>query len=210
MNKTINQLPVKTNLQTSMKPLPRGIFNPPDTSEEFMTTAEQRPNRPIEKITKYYPAFHRVVLRSTDTTIKTETATTMTYTFPSIVIGERLSNSPAILNVESFNIQDKSSTGALAKELIEIKLENVAQFRSYDSASRTTANTIAVVSGSSFWNMPTSSATGVQITALNQLQYQPMVISLRKTGSAWNIDFMNTAEWVLVLNVCSLDENTPL
>lgn len=205
----INQPSVRPNLQTSMRPLPRGIFTPPDANEEFMTTAEQRPNRQIEKITKYYPAYHRVVLRSTDTTLKTENNNVMIYTFPSIVIGERLSNSPAILNVESFNIQDKTTAG-LSKELIEIKLNNIAQFRSYDSSTKSTANTIAVVNGSNFWNLPTSTATGVQITALNQLQYQPMVVSLRKTGSAWSVDSMNTAEWVLVLNVCSLDSDTPL
>lgn len=204
------QLAVKPNVQTSIRPLPKATFNPVDDNEEFITTNELSRGRMIEKISKNYPAYHRIVLRRSEASLTSSIdANTQQFTFINVSIGERISNSPAILSVESFAIQDKTTTG-LNKEIIEIGLRGMPQFRSFDSATKTTTELIGLVSGTYYWNANTTTSMGLPITNLNQLQNQPLTITLKKSGSAWSVDNQNTADWVLVLNVISLDEDSPV
>lgn len=167
---------------------------------EFMpSSALQVRGRDIEKITRPYPQFYRIVLRSDDLSSGNEENAW----FSNITMGERFST-PATLQVESFAVEKSAGNAGLVDAVYEIKL-NLPQPRTWDSASKSTTYTVAVVKGHSYQQTPAVHNVGVPILDPLALQNQPINVTFKRAGVT-DINFDNQS-WVLVLAVVAFDDS---
>lgn len=178
----------------------------PKHLEYMLTSSEITKKRDIEKVSKPYPQYVRIVLRSKDRT----SGTFADATFQNINVPERFHGS-AVLMVETFNMSNKDS-GALNGELVELRIRNIPHCRSFDSSNGGATDLLASFTGYSFQSQsPSVDGVGVPITNLTQLQNTPMTVYLRKTdGSGFAAGQLNNADWVLVLAVIPLDNSVPM
>lgn len=174
--------------------------------EYMLTSSEITKKRDIEKVTKPYPQYIRIVLRSKDKTSGTFTDAT----FQNINVPERFHES-AVMMVESFNMSNKDS-GALNGDLVELRIRNIPHCRSFDSSNGGATDLLACFTGYSYQGQsPSVDGVGVPITNFTQLQNTPMNVYLRKTdGTAFAAGQLADANWVLVLAIIPLDNSVPM
>lgn len=182
------------------------ISKPPlDLKQQtFMPSdAELTKGRQIVKITRPYPQFSRLVLRSKDIAY----GTTKDAFFN--ISGVDKLHAPAVLMVESFYLQDEDTASNLAKRVLEIHLRGLSQPRSWDSSKKGTTDVLCTLLGYSYENKsPSADGAGVPVTDPNFLQQGVLNFYFTKgDGSAFSADEFK-GDWVMTLLIVPYDEST--
>ena len=175
----------------------------PYLHKEFLPASVNKAHREIDRISRPYPQFYRIVLRSTDRV----SGTRNNAFFNNITINERL-KCPTVLFVESWNMEVKDN-GLYNDEVLEIHLGGIPQSRTWDSSSQTTTDLLCVTSNYIYYNQsPSVDSVGIPITDPNQFQNASLNIYFRKAdGSAFSNDF--AGDWTLVLDLVTYDGSVP-
>ena len=171
--------------------------------KEFITSAVPlKADHEIHPITRAYPQYHRIVLRSVD---KDAGSTNINARFSGVTLNERFT-APAILQVNSFTIQN-SDSGALTNAVIEVRLGGILHPRSFDSSNKTATDLLCVANGYNYYNQsPSADAIGLPITDPNQFQHANLNVYLRSTD---NTTLTVAGNWTLVIDIVNYDTSIP-
>lgn len=170
--------------------------------KEFVTTGlEPKPHHEIKAISRPYPQFFRIVLRSAD---RDSGSTKINAQFSGVAMPERFS-APAVLIVNSFTLENADSS-ALVNNALELHLGGIVHPRSFDSANKTATDLLCVVNGYSYINQnPAADSVGLPITDPNQFQNAHLNVYFKNTGGSALSDF--TGDWCLILDIISYDNS---
>lgn len=175
--------------------------------KEFFTTNDPPAHHEKRLVTRPYPQYYRIVLRSVD---RDAGSLRVNAQFTQVTLPERFTT-PAVLFVESFNVLDADS-GATSELTYEIRLNGLTHPRSWDSSTHSATNLLAVVHGYDYYNQsPSLDAVGLPITDPNQFQHANLQINLQPVNSdtANNGDWL-ASDWTLVLAIVAIDDSIPI
>lgn len=176
----------------------------PFSHKEFMSPTVNKPHHETAPVSRPFPQFYRIILRSKD---RVAGSTRNNAVFHNVTISERL-KCPTVLFVESFSMENKDS-GAYTNEVLEMRLTGLPQPRTWDSTTQTTTDLLAVVSGYTYYHSsPNSDSVGIPITDPNQFQNSSINIYFRKADSTPFADDF-AGDWTLVLDVVTYDGSVP-
>lgn len=172
----------------------------------FVPTGEElKPGRAIEKITKPYPQFYKLVLRSYAVD-NDNTGSKLDVHFK-IEMPDRL-HGAGILMVDSVAIEKHLDTASLEDEVIEVLINGLPQPRSYDSLTKTSTNSLVTFKGYYYQcQSPNYGGSGIPITDLNMLQNQILNIKFQRIGAQAFKAGQFTGEWIMTLLVIPTDES---
>ena len=170
------------------------------THKEFVTTATApKAQHEMTPITRPYPSYFRVVLRSVD---RDAGSTKINARFSGVTVNKRFST-PAVLVVNSFSLENADS-GTQTNKILELRLGGVLHPTSFDTSNKTATDLLCVVNGYTYQNQsPTADAVGLPIIDPNQFQNANLNVYFKYAGNGSMFDF--TGDWTLVLDLIALD-----
>ena len=170
------------------------------THKEFIATATApTAHHQMTPITRPYPSYFRIVLRSVD---RDAGSTNTNAYFSGVTLNKRFST-PAVLVVNSFSLENADS-GAQANNILELRLGGVPHPTSFDTSNKSATDLLCVVNGYTYQNQsPTADAVGLPIIDPNQFQNSRVNVYFKYAGNEAMTTF--TGNWTLVLDLIALD-----
>ena len=174
--------------------------------KEFMTTATYpKVEHPQSPITRPFPSYYRIVLRSED---RDAGSTKSNACFSGVTVPECFST-PAVLVVNSFNLENADSS-ALVNNAFEIRLGGVMHPRSYDTSTKSATDLLCVYNGYVYQNQSQSAdAVGLPITNPNQFQNCILNVYFKVPSSSLYPVANFVGNWTLVLDIIAYDGSHP-